>query len=122
MENTPTELFQKYMDEAIASLPEAHREAIKNVAFFVCDKPTKTQLQKGDVQPGSLLLGLYEGVPLTKRQGRTSFLPDTITLFQHPIEQICNTQQELREQIRHTVWHEVAHYFGLNHDDIHALE
>lgn len=114
--------FTAYMEEAIANLPKTHHDAIKNIAFFVRDKPSEEQLQKGGVKPGWTLFGLYEGIPLTQREGTTPYLPDIITLFQEPIESVCDTVDELKEQIRHTVWHEVAHYFGLNHDDIQKRE
>lgn len=122
MIHVPEEEFTRYMEQAIAGLPQTHRDAIKNVAFFVREQPSKEQLQRGGVQPGWTLYGLYEGVPLARRQGTTPYLPDVITLFQGPIESACDSIDELKEQIRHTVWHEVAHYFGLDHDDIHRLE
>ncbi|MGB4758676.1 MAG: metallopeptidase family protein [Candidatus Saccharimonadales bacterium] len=117
-----TEQFQEFVDKAVDSLPETHREAIKNVGFFVMDEPSEEQLERGDVHAGYTLLGLYEGVPLAARQGRTGFMPDKITIFQKPHEHMANSIEELKESIRHTVWHEVAHYFGLDHDAIAKLE
>lgn len=122
MIHVPSAEFEVWMNEAIAGLPKDHRKAIKNVAFFVRDNPSPEQLERAGVQPGSLLLGVYEGVPLSQRQGVQPYLPDRITLFQEPIEQLCHDIGQLKEQIRHTVWHEVAHYFGLSHDDIRTLE
>lgn len=117
-----TENFEKLVDKAVSSLPETHRDAIKNVGFFVMDQPSEQQLQNGDVHAGYTLLGLYEGVPLAMRQGRESTFPDRITIFQLPHEHQSNTLEELAEAVRHTVWHEVAHYFGLDHDAIAKLE
>jgi len=116
------EEFQTMVDTGIASLPSDHRKAIKNVAFFVRDTPSEDQASRAGLQPGQLLLGLYDGVPLSRRQGQTGFMPDRITIFKHSIELICASHEAVAEQVRHTIWHEVAHYFGLNHDDIHNLE
>ena len=117
-----TEQFQVFVNEAVDSLPKAHREAIKNVAFFVRDEPSDEQLARGDVRPGYTLLGLYEGIPLAQRQGHQTTLPDKITVFQNPLQRRCNSIPELKEAIHHTIWHEVAHYFGLDHGAISRLE
>ncbi len=68
------------------------------------------------------LLGLYQGTPLSQRQGRTSIYPDRITLFKYPLLMQSHDEKSLQENIRHTLWHEIAHYYGLNHDQIHELE
>jgi predicted Zn-dependent protease with MMP-like domain len=65
---------------------------------------------------------LYEGVPLSQRQGVTRLFPDKITLFRGPLQWRANTLEELKEEIRHTLWHEIAHYYGLDHDKIRDLE
>lgn len=118
----PTEEFEEIVNKAVERLPETHREAIKNVGFFVMDQPSDLQLQNGDVHAGYTLLGLYEGVPLAMRQGQQSTFPDRITIFQIPHEERANSLPELTEMVYHTVWHEVAHYFGLDHDAIAKLE
>jgi predicted Zn-dependent protease with MMP-like domain len=69
-----------------------------------------------------LLFGLYEGVPLPQRNGVTKLLPDKITIFKKPLEFISSDLDDLREHVRHTVWHEVAHYYGLGHKRIHELD
>lgn len=117
-----TDEFQKLMETAISRLPSDHRDAIRNVGFFVRDRPSDEQAERAGLQHGYLLLGLYEGVPLSARLGSTPLMPDKITLFQESIEYVCQTYEQLVEQIGKTVWHEVAHYFGLNHDDIRKLE
>jgi predicted Zn-dependent protease with MMP-like domain len=116
------EQFASYIEDAIEHLPQVHRDAIQNVAIVYEDDPSPEQREELQLQCHETLFGLYEGVPLAKRQGMTSFPPDKITIFKNPMEQVCNTIPELQEEIRHTVWHEVAHYFGLDHDQIHALE
>ena len=107
------------MDE----LPQKYIKGLDNVAIVYADDPDSHQIEKSNLQPGNLLLGLYEGIPLTKRGAVYTFvLPDKITLFKNPILAVTNTPEQLYEQIKRTLWHEIAHYYGLNHDDIHRLE
>jgi predicted Zn-dependent protease with MMP-like domain len=68
------------------------------------------------------LYGLYEGIPLARRQGITSYPPDKITIFKLPLEHDAVSVEDLRTKIHHTLWHEIAHYFGLDHAQIHKLE
>ena len=86
------------------------------------DMPTSEQARAAKLKPGNMLLGLYEGVPLSKRGGNLKLLPDTITLFQIPIEMTSNSKEQLIGQIKNTVWHEVAHYFGLDHEKIYSIQ
>jgi len=117
------ERFHELVGQAFDRLPETHREAIKNVAILVEDDPSEEQRVELKLHCNQTLFGLYQGVPLAKRQGRTEmFPPDVITLFKNPILSAASDERELAEQIYHTLWHEVAHYFGLDHDDIHRLE
>jgi predicted Zn-dependent protease with MMP-like domain len=120
--NVSHDQFQQLINQALESLPGEHVENIKNVAILYEDLPTPEQRQKTNLRDNQTLLGLYEGVPLSQRQGMTRVLPDKITLFKLPLESRANTEDELKEQIRHTLWHEIAHYYGLDHDKIHALE
>lgn len=114
--------FQQLINEAMDTLPSEHTAGIQNVAILWQDEPTTEQLKHAKAGRGYTLLGLYEGVPLPERQGTTSLYPDRITLFKLPLEARCNTRIELKEQIRHTLWHEIAHYYGLDHDAIRAKE
>jgi len=116
------ELFADMIADALQGLPKEHLHAVANVAVVYADEPTPQQRQELKLQCNETLFGLYEGVPLTHRGGRTNFPPDKITIFKNPMLQSVHTLVELRGQIRHTVWHEVAHYFGLNHEQIHKLE
>ena len=116
------EQFASFIEDALESLPREHLLAVKNVAVVYADEPTPAQREKLKLQCHQTLFGLYEGVPLIKRQGMTGFGPDKITIFKQPMERACETIADIKEQVRHTVWHEVAHYFGLDHDQIHALE
>jgi predicted Zn-dependent protease with MMP-like domain len=92
------------------------------MAIVVEQEPTPEQRQQLHLHDGALLFGLYEGVPLPQRNGVSKLLPDKITLFQKPIEAIVSDHHELQKHIKHTLWHELAHYYGLDHKRIHELE
>ncbi len=116
------EQFHELINEALSKLPKEHVKNLKNVALVVEDLPSEAQRQNLNLGPGQTLLGLYEGTPLSQRQGVQKMLPDKITLYKLPIETHVNNLSELKEQIRHTLWHEIAHYYGLDHPAIQALE
>ncbi len=114
--------FQVLINQALTELPGEHVQNIKNVAILYEEDPTLEQRQTAKLQPNQTLLGLYEGTPLSQRQGMTRLLPDKITLFKGPLSRLSNSLPQLEEQIRHTLWHEIAHYYGLDHDQIRAKE
>ena len=116
------EKFQKLVNDAISSLPKDKIDNLKNVAILVEDSPSAEQRTELKLRGDQTLLGLYEGVPLSQRQGQTKILPDKITLFQNPLEWKSDSEKGLLEEIRHTLWHEIAHYYGLDHDAIAKLE
>ena len=114
--------FQALINQALGELPGEHVRNIKNVAILYEDEPTLEQRAKANLGQNQTLLGLYEGVPLSRRQGLVRTLPDKITLFKLPLSYRATSLSELKEDIRHTLWHEIAHYYGLDHDQIHNLE
>jgi predicted Zn-dependent protease with MMP-like domain len=114
--------FQRLINEALEALPGEHVRNIKNVAILYEDEPTPEQRTKLALRHDQTLLGLYEGQPLSERQGMTRLFPDKITLFKVPLMRYANNEAELREEIKHTLWHEIAHYYGLDHQRIHELE
>ena len=114
--------FQRLINEALQELPGEHVKNIKNIAILYEDVPTIEQREKVNLHPNQTLLGLYEGTPLSMRQGLSHLYPDKITLFKRPLQYGAGTEKELKEQIKHTLWHEIAHYYGLNHDQIRGLE
>jgi predicted Zn-dependent protease with MMP-like domain len=118
------EQFQVMVDEALTELPQDYVTRMRQtVAILWQDEPTPAQREQLKLRNNQTLFGLYEGLPLPQRySGYTKITPDTITIFKNPIANYCSTMPELKEQIKHTVWHEMAHYFGLNHDQIHTLE
>jgi|SRR5579884_575492 len=122
MQEISDEEFQKIIDSALGELPGPHVKNIKNVAIIYEDYPTIEQRQRLNLGPHQTLLGLYEGVPLSERQGMTRLLPDKITLFKRPLLSKSSDKASLKENIKHTLWHEIAHYYGLNHNQISDLE
>ncbi len=117
------EAFEQLVSRAIDDIPQKYARNIKNLAFVVEDEPSEEQRQRLELHQGQTLYGLYEGIPLTRRSsGYNLVLPDKITIFRKPMEFNSNTLDDLAETVKHTVWHEVAHYFGLDHDRIHELE
>lgn len=123
--NIPTDQgFEKLISRAMDELPRRDIENLNNVVVTYADQPDRHQKQKLSLRHDSLLLGLYEGIPLTQRgAGYNLVLPDKITLFKLPIIKYCSmTRIDLYEQIKHTLWHEIAHFYGLNHSEIHKRE
>ncbi len=116
------EQFQQLIDQALSELPGEHVKNIKNVAILYEEVPTPEQRQQLSLGHDQTLLGLYEGTPLPQRQGMTRIYPDKITLFRGPLTAGAMTLTGLKEQIKHTLWHEIAHYYGLDHDKIRQLE
>ena len=114
--------FQQLINQALEQLPGEHARNIKNVAILYAEIPTFEQRRELALRHDQTLLGLYEGTPLTKRQGISTLYPDRITLFKQPLLSRANTLEELKEDIRHTLWHEIGHYYGLDHAQIHNLE
>ena len=115
--------FYELVDEALESLPEEIARAMYNVDVLVEPWPTREQLLRAGVAPGrGTLFGLYEGVPLTHRTRTYSLVPpDKITIFQGPITAVHKTDETIRDQVRRTVIHEVAHHFGISDDRLREL-
>jgi predicted Zn-dependent protease with MMP-like domain len=115
--------FDRLVAEAWARIPARFRRRMKNIALLVADEPTREQLARGRVPRGGTLLGLYEGRPLTTRSVFEPFaMPDRITIFQGPHQRLARTPLELARLVEDTVWHEVAHYFGMDERQVRAAE
>jgi predicted Zn-dependent protease with MMP-like domain len=115
--------FRELVDEALETIPQRFRDAMQNIAIVVDDEPTPEQLESVEIEPPDTLLGLYEGIPLPERQwAHGNTLPDKITLFQRPIEQSSEDEDDLVVCIGETLIHEVGHYFGLSEEEIEAIE
>jgi len=116
------ERFEELVARAVNNLPQEFLDRLDNVDVLVDDYPTTAQMQKGRVTTGSVLLGLYEGVPQTRRSSHYGMvLPDKITIFQKPIEFRCLTEEEISREIERVVRHEIAHHFGIGDDRLKEL-
>lgn len=114
--------FSSLIAEAMSELPKGHMDAVKNVAIVYEDEPTEAQREELKLHHDQTLFGLYEGVPLPRRGGQTHYPPDKITIFKNPALSHSRNRAELKANVKHTVWHEIAHYFGLDHGQIYKLE
>lgn len=115
--------FEQLISQAMDELPEGYIKRLNNVAVVYEDDPTPEQRQRLKLRGNQTLFGLYEGVPQTARgAGYNMVLPDKITIFKHPIIRSVSTPDQLKKQILRTLWHEIAHHYGLDHDHIHGLE
>ena len=115
--------FDKLVQGAYGRIPSRFRGRLKNVAMLVEAEPSAAQLAEAGVGPGGTLLGLYQGRPLTQRSVFESFaMPDRITIFQGPHERLAHGEAHLKRMVEDTVWHEVAHYFGMDELQVRAAE
>lgn len=120
---TRRERFYNMVMKAINALPLEFRDKLENVDVVVADWPTRSQLAKTNIRNQFGLLGLYEGVPHTKRgRGYEMVLPDKITIFQKPIEARCRSWRETEEEIGRVVRHEIAHHFGTEEQRLRIIE
>ena len=115
--------FETLVIRAIQALPPEFRSKLENVDIAVEDWPSPQQLNQLRLRSKTQLLGLYEGVPQTRRdRGYNLVLPDRITIFQKPIEIQCRSNQEIEEEIGSVVRHEIAHHFGIGDDTLYKIE
>ena len=110
--------FEQLVDKAISGLPKQFLEKLENVAVIVEDRPSEELLERMEIPPEDTLFGLYEGVPLTERGFEAPLFPDRIWIFQEPIERECLTDKEIEDEIRTTIVHEVAHFFGFDDEEL----
>lgn len=118
-----SEQFEELVAAAVDSLPPFFLEKMQNIEILVEAWPSRATMRRAGIPRGNLLLGLYEGIPLTQRtSGYMMVVPDVITLFQGPIEQVAGTDPAaIREQVRRTVIHEIAHHFGISDERLIEL-
>lgn len=109
------ERFRELVLEALESLPQEFQGRLENIVVVIEDWPSPAQLAGLRIRRRKDLLGLYEGVPLTKRSiWQPTEIPNKITIFQKPIEMRCGSDDEIMARIQETVRHEIAHYFGIS--------
>lgn len=118
------ERFQQLVLEATALIPKRFRREMKNLALVVEDEPDAALLEEMEIEPPDSLYGLYQGTPLPERTwAHGNALPDRITLYQLPIEEDCeDDEDEIRAMIGETLIHEVGHYFGMSEEEIEEIE
>ncbi|PIR01514.1 MAG: hypothetical protein COY73_01310 [Candidatus Nealsonbacteria bacterium CG_4_10_14_0_8_um_filter_37_14] len=116
------EKFEKLVNEGIKAIPKRFLEKLDNVDICIEEEPTPYQLRKLRVRGSLIIFGLYEGVPQTKRGNYGQVLPDKITIFQKPIEEFAHSEEEIKEIVKNTVWHEIAHHFGMDEKRVRAAE
>ena len=115
--------FDHYVKEAVQTIPRRFRDAIANLAIVDEDEPSDDVLREMEIEPPDSLFGLYQGTPLTERSwGHGNTLPDRITLYQGPIEDASEDEDDLIVCIGETLIHELGHYFGLSEEEIEEIE
>jgi predicted Zn-dependent protease with MMP-like domain len=116
-------IFEQLVSQALDSLPDWVQEYMNNIVIIVEPWPNDSQLQAAEITTGRTLLGLYQGIPLTRRgRGYQLTPPDRITLFQGPLESYVQDELALQKLIRRTVIHEIAHHFGFSEARLHELD
>ena len=117
------EEFDALITRAMDELPQQYIEGLNNVAILYADDPDEYQAQKSHLDEHHMLLGLYEGIPLTQRgSGFSGMLPDKITLFKNSLLAVAgDAPAKLFEEVKRTLWHEMAHYYGLSHADMDRI-
>lgn len=117
------EKFEELVDSGIKAIPEEFLKLMDNVVIVVEDEPTNAQRNKLRLYQGRMLFGLYEGIPQTKRGNHYSFvIPDKITIFQKSMEMLAHDEKDLEEMVKNTVWHEIAHHFGMDEKQVREAE
>jgi predicted Zn-dependent protease with MMP-like domain len=119
----PPEEFKRLVTMAFDLIPDYFRVRMENIAVVVDNEPSVDQLSRARVPRGGTLFGLYEGRPLTVRSVFDSFgMPDRITIFQGPHERAARSPEHLATLVEDTMWHEVAHYFGMDEAQVRSAE
>lgn len=122
----PRDDFEKLIGEGCEKLPQWVREKIRNVALLVEDEPSREDREAEGLGDDETLLGLYKGIPLSERgenYGVGMTLPDTITLYQVPIEEAAEEDGlSVAQVVAETIWHEFAHHFGMDEGEVRERE
>jgi predicted Zn-dependent protease with MMP-like domain len=115
--------FERLVERALRKLPRRFRVRLENIAVVVEDWADDETLDEMGIEPPDTLYGLYRGTDLTRRDLQYGgVLPDVIAIYQGPIQEDCDTAEEMEQLVRDTVAHEVGHYFGLDDDQLSEIE
>ena len=113
--------FEQLVERALAAIPAPYSDALREVAILVEEEPSAEQLRENGLGPEDGLYGLYEGVPRTEYAADLAAIPNRITLFRLPLEEDFPNADELEDEVRMTVLHELAHHLGIDDDRLHEL-
>jgi predicted Zn-dependent protease with MMP-like domain len=117
------ERFKRLVEEAVREIPQEFRDALRNIAIVVEDEPPDELLREMEIEFPDTLFGLYQGTPLTERSASYgNALPDKVSIYQGPIEDSCEDEEDIRECVAETVIHEIGHYFGMSEEQIEEIE
>src|SRR6267142_5360532 len=115
--------FEALVEKSLRKLPKPFKDKVANIAVVVEDWADDETLAEMGIEPPDTLYGLYQGIDLTRRDsGYGNVMPDTITIYQGPIEEDCADEAEMEELVRDTVVHELGHYFGLDYETMEQIE
>lgn len=114
--------FEELVFEGIKMIPEHILQKMENIEICIEDAPNEAHYGKTKTRRESLILGFYEGVPKTKRWGYGFVLPDKITIFKNSILSIARSKEDIKKIVRNTVWHEIAHHFGFDENEVRELD
>ncbi len=115
--------FERLVEDALRLIPQRFRDAMTNVAVVVEDEPPDELLDEMEIPEEDTLFGLYQGTPLPERGwAHGNHLPDRISIYQFPIEDACDTEDDIRDCVAETVIHEFGHYFGMSEEEIERIE
>ncbi|MBI2159829.1 MAG: metallopeptidase family protein [Candidatus Rokubacteria bacterium] len=115
--------FEALVERALKRLPKKFKDKLANIAVVVEDWADDATLAEMEIEPPDTLYGLYRGVDVTHRDSNYgNVLPDTVTIYQGPIEEDCADEEEMAELVRDTVIHEIGHYFGLDDETMERIE
>ena len=113
--------FESLLADAIDELPDEFRKHLQNVAIIVEDYPSAELLKRMEVPEDETLFGLYEGVPLPERGFNEPLYPDRILIFQRVLEEECDSEEEIKDELKITLVHEIAHFFGMDDDYLEEI-
>jgi len=116
------EKFEALVWQGIRAIPQKFLEKLDNVDIIIENEPSEEKKRKLGLGKNVRLFGLYEGVPQTKRMQYNAVLPDKITIFQKTFEEVCLSEEEIKERVKQTVWHEIAHHFGMDEKRVREAE
>lgn len=120
--NSTRVAFERLVAQALEDIPEPFSTRLENVAVVVEDRPSRKLLERLGMHPGETLLGLYDGIPLTARGESYNLVPpDRIIIFRLPILEACQTAEEVVSEVRRTVLHEVAHFYGIDDAELERM-